>query len=249
MPVRRSPGFQCWPRREQERGASPPRHGELRLAEPKALLQAQRLPAAVWAELLETAESGQPWVGALTRIAGWRAAYEVDPNGSDFIPPIPQRLGDPDGKLPGLDQDETLALLDRYCDQQAGELRAGVTVHLFPWLYLVATHVGRRESLRALEELVQAELLREVEGGTRFVRTNVRWPLVVTPALVAAMRDLRRRTRLPIWVLRLEEFLAGVHATVPTLLAVVTWLVAGIAGTIVALGLLEPVRHLFLRAP
>jgi hypothetical protein len=123
-----------------------------------------------------------------------------------------------DSELPALSQAEVLALLRKFLLAEAGDLRAGVLMHLLHWLVLTGHYTQRRERFQALEELVTAGVLKQTQNGTVYPPSSLGWPLITTSDTVREIEEARIRALFPI-LARWDRVIGAIRRVLPNALA------------------------------
>ena len=130
------------------------------------------------------------------------------------IPDFPAYLEDWDEKLPAIEQDEALALLDKFLQAERGRLLAGVSLELLHWLALAAYSCPKREPFTALKELVASGRIQAVATGSHYEGLN--WSLTITDRTIQEIGRERIQVHLPTFS-KADRFLESLKANLPTM--------------------------------
>lgn len=185
----------------------------------RRVLQQPLEPAGWWAIVSKGAKSGEPYANAISELV-------FVPLEDPTYPPFPAGLFETDNALPGIPQDEALALVDHFLRLEVGRLQAGVQLHALQWDVLAARICPMRERYTSLKQLCATGLLLEAAGAATHQESGLRWPLTVTDLTVQRARRTRLDARLPL-LRRIEDLLADVLGGYPNLAKALLWMVAG----------------------
>ena len=193
------------------------------------ILQAQPIPVEFWKPLSDGARSGRPWHEVLSPYhirqfaEGMAQAItedgEIDQHRPITIrgPDIPGDVDHVNPSLPPITQTEVLAILAQFLWAERGEIVAGASIHPLHWLILTGVFAEERERYVSLREFVALGKLTQAQGGTKYMPSELTWPLTITEAGAHDIETLVHVRRHVPTLWRLKKFFAPWLRSVPLL--------------------------------
>ena len=138
----------------------------------------------------------------------------------------PAHLYEAKADLPGISDDEALAILYQFLLVETKRLQPGVYLYHLQWDVLSAMYCPERERINALRSLTGRGML--LEGGTapKNIYKGLRWPITITQEAISAITLLRIRSKYSALAI-VERWLTGISEAYPTSLRVLIWILLG----------------------